>query len=305
MKFYIFGEIWPPIIKENEIMERKVYIAVMTGAPLKYEIEYSYIHWGMEFFHTPNFGGLGFFGDSAIESSIKDIPYISVDISKDKSLYGLCSKLYRAIEEFLFRSDSLWMIRICEDTAVNIKTLPLFLEELNSQFDPMKDVVIQGACLGKQSTVYLQGGSGFVFSRKAAFDLYKDWSWFNEKCSQVKSDDRVVGIYLQRVGISPYHSTNRWFLGHSFLGVNSIEEALLNRSQISHCIKPISNKGCRSFFTKLKDITFWHDRVPFDKFVARIELIRELSGDDLAFYVPNNKPVLCLLSNDTHLGYYD
>jgi hypothetical protein len=203
----------------------------------------------------------------------------------------------------LYHTTSGWFFRIVGDTAINYNTVPFLLDDLNREFDPMSDRVIQGACLGKYELTYIQGGSGFLFSRKAAYDLVNDWAWVKANAPDYKNDDRLLSVYLGRVNISWKQATNRWFVGHSFWNFSSAFKAVSFKWH-RPCIKvPKSKKGCRAYFTRVKDLAFWHDRTKFMKFIGKIDQIRSLAPDDLYFHVPNNKPMLCR-GNGSISGYY-
>jgi hypothetical protein len=284
--------------------EDKVYIAVMSGAPLRDEIEYTYSQWYEKLLYSGSCVGVGFFIDSPIKTLAREVEYHVVRDPDDRSIHKLLSKLYNALQYFIENTDAGWFLRLCEDTAVNLRTFPLFLDELNENYDPLTDPVIQGACLGKTNSTYLQGGSGFVFSRKAAIEIYNDFDWFREMSMINKADDRILGYYLEKIGMPAENITSRWFVGHAFLGRNSALEAVSDLSGYYPCSEPVSKKGCRRFLTKVKDITFWHDRVKFKNFVTQIDVIRDIAPDNLYFFVPINKPVMCLGTNNTVGKYF-
>ena len=296
-----------PLIIEsaNLSYEKNIYIAVMSGASLKDKINFTYSQWYEKLRYSNFTSGMGFFIDGKMKSISGEIPYHFVNDPDDISTHKLISKLFAALKYFLEHSNAGWFLRICEDTVINLDTFPLFLKELNENFNPYQDFVIQGACLGKINTTYLQGGSGFVFSRRAAYQIYQDYSWFRMMTNINKADDRLLGYYLSKIGVPPANFTSRWFLGHSFWKQESALKAVTNVSNIEKCTVPVSRKGCRKFLTKVKDITFWHDRVPFDEFVLQHEKIRAATPDNLYFYVPINKPVLCLGDSTTEARYYD
>lgn len=295
-------------ININEIstsFEKKIYIAVMSGASLKDAIAYTYSQW-YEILRFSNFSsGVGFYIDGTIQNNGGDIPYHFINDPEDISTHKLISKLFSALKFFLENTNAGWFLRICEDTVVNLETFPEFLSELNENFNPYQDFVIQGACLGKTNSTYMQGGSGFVFSRRAALKIFEDYKWFRDASHVNKADDRLLGYYLDELKVPPANYTSRWFLGHSFFRRTSAYEAIANLTDVPACTEPVSRKGCRRFFTRVKDITFWHDRVKFDDFVVQYEKIRQITPDNLYFYVPINKPVLCIGNESTKSGYYD
>jgi hypothetical protein len=284
---------------------RKITIAILCKTQFYKEILYWSNHFIPEFYQRNYSEQIGFWSDHPKDPSIfRTVSLFPVDTTGDISRHELNAKLKAAIENFLFRTTSGWLIRIVGDTAVNFDVVHEVLAELNDQFDPMVDRVIQGACLGKYDLTYVQGGSGFLFSRRAAFDLLQDWAWVRGMAKKLKNDDRLLSVYLQRVNISWYQATNRHFVGHAFWNFSSAWKAVNFKAHRPCIAGPRSKKGCRAYFTRVKDLAFWHDRTRFSRFIGRIDQIRKLAGDHLYFHVPNNKPMLCV-SNRSIAGYYD
>lgn len=234
----------------------------------------------------------------------KNAPIRVVNVTGDPSRYWMVSKLRGCLMHFLYETSANWLVRICGDTAVNFNTVPDVLVDLNKYHDPLWETVVQGACLGKFELTYIQGGSGFIFSRRAAYELLKDWEWFTALFPEQKNDDRGISIWLHdRANISFYNASNRFFVGHAFRNYTAAIDAV--SSPWNHpCPKvPPSKKGCRPFFTRIRDLPFWHDRTKFENFIWRIDEIREKAGEDAYFYVPINKPIICTSKRDIS-GYY-
>jgi hypothetical protein len=283
----------------------KVTIALLCKASYAKEIHYWADRFVPQFYAQPYADYIAFWGDvPQNRSQFSGVPYHAIDIQKDRSRHGLLFKLRAAMTHFLYETSSAWFFRICGDTAVNFEILPLVIRELESEFDPLVDTMIQGACLGKLELTYIQGGSGFVFSRRAVFEFISDWKWVQESVQEFKNDDRLLSVYLNRVNLSFKQATNRFFIGHSFFRFKDSYRAVTNQSYNPCPQSPRSKKGCRSFFTRVKELAFWHDRGTFNGFIGRIDEIRALVRPDLYFYVPNNKPHLCVSSVELS-GYYD
>ena len=258
------------------------------------------------------FHSMIFYGDSPLDFDKHheyNFPFVPVQTKADFSRHFLCSKIKESLKHFLFETTASWYIRICGDTYVNVHNFPFFLSEINQSSNPFFDTLIQGACLGKEQLTYIQGGSGFVFSRKAAFDLYNDWDFFNMTCTEYKNDDRAISVYLEHINVSFYDATSRWFVGHRFFGFKSAYAAIVNatlrKSKRSKCGKaPQSRKKCRAFYSRINEIVFWHDKTPFNNFIGKMDIILNYSTNDLFFYVPNNKPMICVANQKIQPGYY-
>jgi hypothetical protein len=262
-------------------------------------------HFLSQFHDTPYGDEIAFWGDTPLNASfLNGVPFHSVSTAGDITRHQLASKLKAALEHFLYNTTSGWFVRIVGDTAINYKTMPMLLDDLNREFDPISDRIVQGACLGKFRLTYIQGGSGFLFSRRAGYDLVNDWAWVKANAPNYRNDDRLLSVYLERANISFREATNRWFLGHSFWKFTSAFNAVSFKGHEPCVSMPVSYAGCRAHFTRVKDLVFWHDRAPFKEFIGRIDEIRALAADDLYFHVPYTNPVLCQ-GNGSISGYYD
>jgi hypothetical protein len=283
----------------------RIAIGILTMSWFAHNIGYWSTHFVPEFYSKDYGEYISFWGDEPKAASLfRGIPYHAVPSAGDISRYALKSKLKAAFEHFLRETTAGWFVRIMGDTAINFDMVPAVLSDLRKDYDPLTDRVIQGACLGKFELTYVQGGSGFIFSRRAVFELLEDWAWIEELAVHFKNDDRLISHYIRHVNLSWHNATNRFFVGHSFWNFTNAFKALSFQFHRPCIERPKSKKGCRSYFTRVKDIAFWHDRARFMKFIGRIDTLRGMTPEDLYFHVPNNKPMLCR-SNQSISGYYD
>jgi hypothetical protein len=283
----------------------RLAVGILTMSWFAHNIRYWSTHFVPEFYRRDYGEYISFWGDEPKNwSLLAGVPYHAVPPRGDRSRHALKSKLRAAFEHFLSETTAGWFIRIVGDTAINFEMVPLFLAELKRDYDPLTDRVIQGNCLGKYELTYVQGGSGFLFSRRAVFQLLEDWAWIEEMSPDFSNDDRLLSHYIKHVNISWRDATNRFFVGHSFWNFTSAWKALEFQFHRPCIERPKSKKGCRSYFTRVKDIVFWHDRARFMRFIGRIDTIRGMIPEDLYFHIPNNKPMLCR-SNRSISGYYD
>jgi hypothetical protein len=229
-----------------------------------------------------------------------------VDVARspsDRSINILCSKLHAAFGMFL-RTSAEWIVRTCDDVSVNAETFEHFMRELDDAGDPLTERIIQGHVIVKPvlSYVYPQGGSGVVFSRAAAEEIYTHKDAFLATCWQTWSDDRAIGRWMEAHSVTPWMATNRWFVGHQFFGVRSMEHI----RYVHPCpASPGTAGGRRPYFQRVKDVTFWHNKENFGSFGRKVRRIREMLPDNLFFYPGVTNPVLCFGSNLTQSRYYD
>ena len=289
----------------------KVFIAIMTGNKRVNKIEFDYNTWISVFLEQNYASWVRYYGIGSIETSNKEVEklYVSTEVNiSDVSRNHLCSKIKFAIEDFLFKTDASWFIRICDDTFVNMKTFKSFLDDLNQNYNPIKQFIVQGNCIGKEwkSYAYIQGGAGIIFSRFAAEQLLNEYDSFQNICNKIINDDTSLGIWLNSKNYSAYNATNRFFIGHHFRQVQFIDNFLTKNFILPNCPSKYAihpNKGCRSFLTKLKSITFWHDKVKFHQFMPFAETVLANISDNIYYYQVSEKPEACFGTPDTKEMY--
>jgi hypothetical protein len=262
----------------------------------------------------PYVAGLCFIGDGPLLSNDLFLRrhYIKLEpVLNDTSWNFLCSKVYTAVRLFLATPAS-WLLRICDDGMINPATFPLFLSELNDFADPAITRVIQGHMIAKPKVrkyVYPQGGSGIIFSRFTAQELWDESARFLFVCDHVHNDDRGIGLWMLFHNVSAWNATNRWFVGHQFAGQNGGAAVwipkLLKKVQACPPV-PAASLGSRPFFNRVKDITFWHDRGEFENFGPKLGELRRALPENLFFAPGDEFPMLCFgkETSKTESRYY-
>lgn len=286
------------------VRRHPIFIAVMSEEHLSNEDKYSYKTTFSSLISRGLIKEVAYFGTKQPKMRT-EYPYISVPKVPDASLNKLVSKFMFAIQYFLTSTRCLWMIRITNDVSININTFPYFIEELRTLPDPVNFITIQGSCLTKRGKFYLQGGSGYVLSRKAAEVVLENQDFLYKKAQKIKGDDRVFGGLIEHLGIPRENTTSRWFVGHQFKGYINSSQAIRSGKEPKVCPEVVTtNNGCRPFLTRIKDIVFWHDRSSTMDFLSDAANLREEAGEDLYFHMGNYQPLLCRGTYQTHSGYF-
>jgi hypothetical protein len=302
-----------PII-ESPLFTRQIFIAVFTGARRANVLSVqSQTHsWLLA---QPYVAGLCFIGYGPVESEDPLIRrhYVDVELQpNDTSWHFLCSKVYTAVKLFL-ATPADWLLRICDDGMINPVTFPAFFSELNDFADPATTRVIQGHQVAKpkiRKYVYPQGGSGIVFSRFAAEEIWNKSARFVFVCDHCRNDDRAIGLWMLFHNVSAWNATNRWFVGHQFAGQKGGAVAGIPKllKTVTACPqRPQTALGIRPYFNRVKDITFWHDRVKFEEFGPRLEKLRRSLPHNLFFAPGGETPILCFgtARTETESRYYE
>jgi hypothetical protein len=87
-----------------------------------------------------------------------------------------------ALQYCINNSNCQWVMSIDDDYLINIENLEIMMLELNSNYNPFLQPVMKGFCINnlELKISYLQGGSGYIFSRKACeiiFSRYEEFAW--------------------------------------------------------------------------------------------------------------------------------
>lgn len=222
------------------------------------------------------------------------------------SSYDLTAKFYFALKYFLEETDIDWFWRGTDDCIINFKTLDGFVQWLYQEHNPREEFVVYGQCIWKlrreRWNSYIQGGSGWVMSRKAAQEIvgYYRWTMQNMKWAE----DVVFGTLLQtffKDQISIRNTTSRFFCGHS----PPIKERLMlfgsNLKNLSKCpdIRSVPDGECKRFVTPWADLVFFHEqwaRLTFEGSLQHAKLIFNLPRN-LQFYMDHSSVRPCIQSD--------
>jgi hypothetical protein len=113
------------------------------------------------------------------------------------------------IDHCFRESKAQWCFRFTDDVFLNMPAFPDFLRWLEAIGNPNTDVMVIGNCVGGW---YLQGGSGYGFSRAAAetfLGFVDDWL-----SNMHYEEDYYIGDAARRMGRSSAQCNSPFFSGH-------------------------------------------------------------------------------------------
>ena len=146
-----------------------------------------------------------------------------------------------------------WFWSLSDDTFILPENIPHVLNDLNSRFNTYKDPHIEGHCIGTGHETYMQGGSGYLFSRKAAEIFIENAIPFLKRMTSF--DDFDFQQIRKIMGVSPQQSASKFMSGHVFS--NIVNDSLYEN--LDYCPKDINSTVC--YGTKLfsiKHMTGYH-----------------------------------------------
>lgn len=145
-----------------------------------------------------------------------------------------------SFETCLSISNCNWLLTIDDDALVDLYNLNQLIFELKNNFNPRKDIIMKGNCFNHYAInlTYLQGGSGYILSRKACQLIIQNVSSNLWIYHPIEWEDFSTLNFFQILGIHSYNATSPYFWGHGF-SFNDIE--YLKKKKISK-ISNLSNE---------------------------------------------------------------
>jgi hypothetical protein len=108
--------------------------------------------------------------------------------------------------------------------------------------------------------------------------------------------------------VSAWNATNRWFMWHEYAWQGkdvTLNVFAVTSAKTAPCPSmPRAKLGIRPFFTRVKDIKFWHGTGSFFEFQPKLEALRRSLPDELYFHPVGNLPIMCFATKETQSRFY-
>jgi hypothetical protein len=143
-----------------------------------------------------------------------------------------------------------WFFRGTDDTFLNLRELPGYLEELEERYDPMKEWVFLGNGISRGNYCYPQGGSGYLMSQWTIREIARQGHALMKILNQ--PDDMAWGIWQQSIGIYGNQTTSERMCGHDFWD--------LSMGRLSKCpaVAELPPNHCRRFIAQVRRLVVYH-----------------------------------------------
>ena len=210
---------------------------------------------------------------------VRDRPEFFINIASadiDRSL-----KRYLGAYYFIMHTNLKWYWCASDDNSIDVNKIDAMAYELEKNYDTEKDVVYQGHCIYANNAIYLQGGIGYVYSRRAARMFIEAGINLIASCNTF--DDMYFGIYKKIFGLKYSEIGTPFLYGHVFPNANSADfvnslQKCPERSQIPqtlcyrdniYSLKDIvgfhqsNTDACRFHFGVVKDAAKKYDNIYF------------------------------------------
>ena len=162
-------------------------------------------------------------------------------------------KRYVGAKYFLENTTYKWFWSLSDDALILPENIPHIIDDLNSRYNTYKDSHLEGHCIDAWCHVYMQGGSGYIFSRKAAEKFVEIAIPFIENMTWL--DDIEFEKMRDYLGVSITQSASKFIYGHNF--VNDINENFYNI--LDYCPDSIPRTKCYGDkLFSIKHLTEYH-----------------------------------------------
>ena len=139
---------------------------------------------------------------------------------------------------FLENTNLDWFWSVSDDCLIYPNNIPDIIDDLNSRYNTYTDSHIEGHCIEAWGHIYMQGGSGDIFSRKAAEKFVKIGMSFIRNMTNL--DDIEFEKMRKILGVSVTQSASKFMYGHKF--VNNVNEKFYEN--LDYCPSSIPPTKC-------------------------------------------------------------
>lgn len=184
----------------------------------------------------------------------------------------------QSLHRFYRNTTYKWYIRTTEDCFIDVRKLQSLIDDLESKYDPLNEIVFIGQlCRIDEDFAFIHGGSGWIMSRKAA-EIFEN----NEKFivdtyfNGIGGDDTMTDIMIRVFNLTDEKVHDSRILG-TRLDDNSTNALISNDfSMLENCPKGTHIANTPIQFNK---IIFWHS--------GRKDTIPVVCGYDILNRVPD------------------
>jgi hypothetical protein len=211
-----------------------------------------------------NYAFLGLLDKNTTNPSNLAMPENYINWSSHSYVTGIlsirCSAYFAWILTYVLKcTTARWIWRGDDDSLINFEYLPQYARQLNSMYDPLRDVVVKGDCI-ENGPKYPQGGAGVLLSRRAV-ELLEPWGYYSVWGFFEDVPDKRQGVILEKILSDVGVLSSTAFLGCSL----SEREIWMVQHQNFSDLEPCpdvpaqqAGRGCRQMAAPTRQIVFFH-----------------------------------------------
>ena len=297
-------KVYPPIIiTENISKSPKIFVCIITdnltvNRALTFNSYFKKKFIASKVLNGPYFSSLPLSYSSqlniiAINTKYREIyetyPYMRC---RPRNL-NIIEKMLSAIEYFLENTDDEFFIRMTDDVYVNMEEIPNLMVDILSNGNPLENPLIIGHCLNINGSVFLQGGAGYLFSRKSAEIFY---NFFDQLLGVINwYEDWVVYSLINKIIPDISKTSSHWFNAQGTTVPNRINLERGNFTAFNKCPEVRNGQiNCVDNIQIYKKSVFFH-QFGFYPPPQSWERILELVPNNLGWYQTYLNSIPCYI----------
>lgn len=251
-------------IKETEVqfllkyrfIDLNLFISVIVVSPNSKRVPSLLDAWGYEF-SNKSANTLKIFTPFIEQTNSTYWIYVNVEDKNAASFRKIFYCNFASARYFYQNTTFKWYLRTTYDCFIHLPNLYSFIHKLNSQYNPMKDIVFKGDHIGD----FIHGGPGWIMSRAAVYEYLKmedemkieyNKSWHGDDVN-IMLFPKKLNLTFQDVYVPEFAG---WPVKDS--SYSSLIQSNFNYSNISTI--------CQRKFqpTKVNSIVIWHNGRAYD-----------------------------------------
>ena len=280
----------------------------------------SYQTWITDFLNNPRHSIL-YVMENSSQSHFKYMAMdpIEFNFSFDRARrdQNIVLKRITAMKYFLENTTYEWFLTSCDDLHIDAERFDRMMYEIEQHNDPLNDIVIKGHLrVGKKSNIcFLQGGSGFLFSRKAAqifYDGYPALKWLDETDAP---DDvharKILEWFNEHYNFTLQNYTCPYMLGN--VDKKNILKTSILKRKFPQCSARKCHDRCNDTlyneFEPLNKLAIIHSKYPLLDKLTAFKHLKELSLRNNTYFITGcpEERTFCTgkpYDNSSHLHFY-
>jgi hypothetical protein len=239
----------------------RFHIGIMTHAQRDGAYLASHMNlWGREFLSSRYSDGMHYVSEKAVRDLI--VPTAVVNLSHLRNLSwrprlarGQATKRIASFRYFLRHTRTSFLLFTTDNAFVWVKNLPYLAGQLRMRKLTTRSHFIWGNCMKNSREEFIQGGSGYLLSRRTARLILKIADLW------IPTVEHSEDVYFERamnsVGLSARRSSSEFFIGQYINWGQQEAIESFNFTAIQSCAQG-TPKSCRPFFYPYNKIVVLH-----------------------------------------------
>ena len=270
-------------INFNYIINPNLYIGVMIVKPSHIRVSSLLNAWGYEFAsnHGNVFRIFSPFNEERNSTYWKYVNLSSVNRGPISLFRLLFYSNFASAQDFYQNTGLNWYLRTTYDCFIHLPKLYRFIQKLNRQYDPTKDIVFKGDHIGH----FIHGGPGWIMSRAAVYEYLKMKDEMeDEYFKNGFGDDVNIMLFPKKYNLTFNEIYTPEFVGWPVKdsSYNDLINSNFNYSNVTTICKKELQKA------KVNSIIIWHNGCPHDYVNTIGKKIINEAPDFLGLHFYNN-----------------